>query len=74
LIFGLNCLNDVDISREELKMSNEKKAAIILDGALEFLATKHGVTRSEIVAAVNAKNVKICEQLATVIAWGIEAV
>ena len=52
---------------------NENQAAMILDTAIDFLANKHGVTKAQIVEAIQTKNVKICTQLTELLTSAITA-
>lgn len=47
-------------------------ANIIRESAVEFLATKHGVTIDAIIDAICSGNVKVCDQFAVLVAKGIE--
>ena len=51
-----------------------RKAAVILESAIQFLADKHGVTTADVWASVIAKHEKVCTQLAEVLTWAIEEV
>ena len=42
-------------------------ANIAAQAAIEFLASKHGVTCEAITAAINAKNEKVCRQFVELI-------
>ena len=48
-------------------------ANIAAQAAIEFLASKHGVTCEAITAAINAKNEKVCTQFIDLITAAIVA-
>lgn len=48
-------------------MTNQAKAEIMMATAIEFLATKHGVSEQTIVAALESKNEAIASQFAALI-------
>lgn len=54
-------------------MTTSQKAEILMTSAIEFLATKHGVSVATIIEAMKAKNDKILRQFADLLATGIMA-
>lgn len=54
-------------------MTTSQKAEILMTSAVEFLATKHGVSVATVIEAMKAKNEKIMRQFAELIATGIMA-
>lgn len=54
-------------------MTTNQKAEILMTTAIEFLATKHGVSVATIIEAMKARNEKIMRQFAALIATGIMA-
>lgn len=54
-------------------MSATIKANVAIETAIEFLASKHGVTRQAIAEAINAKHEKLCAQFIDLITAAIVA-
>lgn len=54
-------------------MTTNQKAEILMTTAVEFLATKHGVSVATIIEAMKAQNEKIMRQFADLVAEGIMA-
>jgi len=57
-----------------IKDAKAVQAEIILESAIQFLADKHGVFAAEIWQALKDKQIKVCNQLAELIALAIKEV
>lgn len=59
---------------ESEKDKSFRQASVILESAVQFLAEKNNISSSDVWAGIIGKHETICDQLATVLTWGIEEV